>query len=264
MCRPAQASSPIPIPRSSSRNASTRPRRCSAPPKRPSVSPARCGADSRLELRRPRPWLEASNPRRRLAQRGGFAFFPTIGRVLAIDAPAYLCQHLRNCDDRAYVQLAPFLGQVGPWNQKRAAPFDGIAFSQLPLLAQPLVDKTLVLVLGKSFDLVRLEGFYGGTSFALSRHDATDQVQLYRNVVGLQAARLAKGTRQLIPVLHRAVARKFGTLRIILGDRAALGLIDLVQQAAEVIAQIVIQTLRVHQRHEVRSVDMGVQLLGRR
>src|SRR5580704_9906412 len=46
MCRPAPASSPIPIRNSSSRNASTRPRPCSAPPKRPSVSPARCGGAS--------------------------------------------------------------------------------------------------------------------------------------------------------------------------------------------------------------------------
>ena len=48
--RPAPASSPIPIRNSSSRSASTRPRRCFAPPKKPSASPAapplkrsRCG-----------------------------------------------------------------------------------------------------------------------------------------------------------------------------------------------------------------------------
>src|SRR6202047_3381573 len=54
MCRPAPASSPIPIRNSSSRNASTRPRRSSAPPKRPSVSPARCGeANSPLVIAHP-------------------------------------------------------------------------------------------------------------------------------------------------------------------------------------------------------------------
>src|SRR5579885_1463428 len=40
MCKPAPALLPIPIPNSSNRNASTRPRRCSAPPRRRSASPA--------------------------------------------------------------------------------------------------------------------------------------------------------------------------------------------------------------------------------
>src|ERR1700722_11676558 len=59
MCRPAPASSPIPTRNSSSRNASTRRRRYSAPPKRPSASPARCAGGSSLPLISPAPILLA-------------------------------------------------------------------------------------------------------------------------------------------------------------------------------------------------------------
>src|SRR5579863_9943180 len=52
MRRPAPASSPTPIRNSSSRNASTRPRLCSAPPRKPSASPAppEGGSSARLKL----------------------------------------------------------------------------------------------------------------------------------------------------------------------------------------------------------------------
>src|SRR5258707_11202119 len=61
MSRPAPGSSPIPTPRPSSRNASTRPRRCSAPPKRPSDLRARRGGDNSLP---PHYILLAALPRR--------------------------------------------------------------------------------------------------------------------------------------------------------------------------------------------------------
>src|SRR5216684_458579 len=48
MSRPAPASSPIPIQNPSSRNASTRPRRCSAPRKRRSASRARRDEDNKM------------------------------------------------------------------------------------------------------------------------------------------------------------------------------------------------------------------------
>src|SRR5271154_2056331 len=47
MCKPARASSPTAIPTSSSRSASTRPRRCFAPPRKPSASHPPRGADNR-------------------------------------------------------------------------------------------------------------------------------------------------------------------------------------------------------------------------
>src|ERR1700730_75545 len=48
MSRPAPASSPIRIRPSSSRNASIKRKRCSAPPKKPSASPAPPRADNKL------------------------------------------------------------------------------------------------------------------------------------------------------------------------------------------------------------------------
>src|SRR5262249_37061465 len=51
MSRPAPASSPIPTPSSSSRNVSTRPKRCSAPRKRPNDLRARRGGDNSHEAR---------------------------------------------------------------------------------------------------------------------------------------------------------------------------------------------------------------------
>src|SRR5262249_43687698 len=60
MSRLAPASSPIPTPNSSSRNASTRPRRCSAPRKRPNDLRARRGGGNSDEARG-RPGQDESN-----------------------------------------------------------------------------------------------------------------------------------------------------------------------------------------------------------
>src|SRR5260370_18016947 len=55
MCRPVPASWRIPIPSRSSRNASTRPEPCFAPPRRPGASPARPGAGSKFTCPGPDP-----------------------------------------------------------------------------------------------------------------------------------------------------------------------------------------------------------------
>src|SRR6266566_7273290 len=62
MSRPAPASSPITTLTSSSRNASTRPRRCSAPRKRPNDLRAQRGGDNRSAPRYPCPVRQISQP----------------------------------------------------------------------------------------------------------------------------------------------------------------------------------------------------------